>query len=440
MKNEDNFVEYKRELTNKLKREIVAFLNTKGGKIYLGVDDETLEPLDITKEQKHEWEETLNHWYTNAFYPTPFSLLDIQVNNDPFLLKVKEGRHKPYSIEKNGLDSSGVYLRVGSSSVRATNEQVKRMIQQNVETGEFDAEKASNQELSFNTLKKRLEETNMEFSVGSLRMVDNFHFYNNAAYLVSDQNMIETKVAIYQGSDVSEFKDKRAFSGSIISQINDLLYYISLNNQTKVQITGSAERKEIQNFPEIAIREAIVNAFAHRDYLLHSFIKIEIFDDRLEILSPGGIPDGLTLEEIKDGMTAVRNPQLVHILDKIKYIENFGTGIRRMYEVYKGANLEPRFEVRENSFKVILPNVNWKREVQDKALDTKKDNQSLENLSISEESILLILEKNGRQSRKEIQKILNTTPYRVRKLLQILINKGKVRKIGVSVNTQYQKA
>ena len=438
MKNEDNFVEYKRELTNKLKREIVAFLNTKGGRIYLGVDDKTLKSLNITKEQKHKWEETLNHWYTNAFYPTPFSLLDIKVNNDPFLLIVKEGRHKPYSIEKNGLDSSGVYLRVGSSSVRATNEQVKRMIQQNIDSGEFDAEKSPNQDLSFEKLTERLEETGKDFNPGSLRMVNNSHFYNNAAYLVSDQNASKTKIAIYQGNDVAEFKDKREFKGSIISQINELLYYVSLNNHTKIQITGAAERKEVKNFPEIAIREAIVNAFAHRDYLLHSFIKIEIFDNRLEILSPGGIPDGLTLDEVKDGMTAVRNPQLVHILDKIKYIENFGTGIRRMYEVYEGTKLEPKFEVRENSFKVILPNVNWRNELEE-TVSVSQNNQTLENLSISKESVLLILEKNGKQSRKDIQVLLNTTPYQVRKLLQSLIDDGKVRKIGNSVSTQYEK-
>lgn len=115
MKNEDTNIEYKSTLTNKLKREIVAFLNTKGGKIFLGVDDKTKKPLKITDATKHEWKETLNHWYTNAFYPTPFSLIEIDVNHVPFLIRIKEGRHKPYSIAKNGLDASGVYVRYGSS-------------------------------------------------------------------------------------------------------------------------------------------------------------------------------------------------------------------------------------------------------------------------------------------------------------------------------------
>ncbi|WP_265488411.1 hypothetical protein [Lactobacillus sp. PV034] len=109
-----------------------------------------------------------------------------------------------------------------------------------------------------------------------------------------------------------------------------------------------------------------------------------------------------------------------------------------MYEVYEDPKLEPKFEVRENSFKVILPNVNWKDQSEEK-IDLNHSNQTLENLNISKESVLLILEKNGRQSRKDIQVLLNTTPYQVRKLLQSLIDEGKVRKIGNSVSTQYEK-
>lgn len=196
----------------------------------------------------------------------------------------------------------------------------------------------------------------------------------------------------------------------------------------EVKIDGDPRRYETKNYPEAAIREAVVNAFVHRDYMLHSTIKIEIFDDRMEILSLGGIPDGLTLEEVKDGMTTVWNPQLVHILDKLKYIEN--TGIRRMYEAYNGTNKLPEFEVRPNSFKVLLPNVNWRKNQVDKS--DKKDN-------LSEETVLFMLEKNGKQTRKELQQVLGTTPYHVRKLLNELIEQGKVKKTGKSVNTRYEK-
>lgn len=429
--NEDKRIEYKSTLTNKLKREIVSFLNTCGETIFLGVDDKTGERLEISTNQRHEWEEKINHWYTNAFYPTPFSLIDIYPNDEVFTIKVKEGRHKPYAIASEGFTPRGVYVRYGSSAVGATNEQIKRMLQQNVKSGEFDSEMSPDQTLTFKDLQKQADFKDIELNIKALHMLKEPNLYNNAALLVSDQNPTVTKVAIYQGISVMEFKDKREFKGSLTSQINELLRYINLNNHTRVTIDGNPQRHETKDYPDAAVREAIVNAFAHRDYLLHSNIKVEIFDDRMEILSPGGIPDGLTLEEVKDGMTAVRNPQLVHILDKLKYIENYGTGIRRMYEAYHGTNKSPEFEVRTNSFKVLLPNINFNS-------NTPNSNSSFE-LGPNEKSILYILSQKGSQSRKELEQALKTTTYHVRQLLSSLIKKGKVTKIGKSVNTRYEK-
>lgn len=427
MKNEDDNVEYKSTLTNKLKREIVAFLNTKGGRIFVGVDDETKEPLKISEETKHEWEETLNHWYTNAFYPTPFSLIDIDVNHRPFLIKIKEGRHKPYSIAQNGLDASGVYIRYGSSSVKATNEQVKRMIQQNSGNDEFDSEEARKQNLTFDNLENRAKQRKIKFSPKALRMLNNSHLYNNAALLVSDQNPYVAKAAVYQGTSVMEFQDKQEFSGALTGQIDNLLNYISLNNKTRIWFTGAPQRKERKDYPDEAIREAVVNAFAHRDYLLHSFIKIEFFADRMEILSPGGIPDGLTLEEIKDGMTAVRNPQLVHILDKMNYIENYGTGINRMFKAYNGTGVQPEFKVTSHMFKVTFPNLNYQEKTD------KVDNDLSD-----EDRIIMLLEEKGAISKSEIQEALNLSDYSSRKLLLKLRKENKVEKLGGSFNTKYK--
>lgn len=434
MKNEDNNIEYKSTLTNKLKREIVAFLNTNGGKIYLGVDDESKKPLPISDTEKHEWEETLNHWYTNAFYPTPFSLIEIDINHDPFLIKVKEGRHKPYSIAQNGLDSSGVYIRYGSSSVKATNEQVKRMIQQNSGNDEFDSEESKQQDLSFDSLKNRAKNKQIDFNIKALRMLNNSHLYNNAALLVSDQNPYVVKAAVYQGTTVMEFLDKQEFSGALIAQIDNLLNYISLNNKTKAWFTGAAQREERKDYPDEAIREAVVNAFAHRDYLLHSFIKVQFFDDRMEILSPGGIPDGLTLDEIKDGMTAVRNPQLVHILDKMNYIENYGTGINRMFEAYEGTGVQPEFKVTAHMFKVTFPNLNYQSDISISNDDINEE--TVKNIS-DEERILLLLKKKGAISKPEIQEALKLSDYHARKLLSKLRRENKVKKMGGSFNTKY---
>ena len=427
--NEDQNLEFKSTLTNKLKREIVSFLNTDGGTIYLGVDDLTKKSLPISESQKHEWEEILNHWYTNAFYPTPFNLIDILPNEKIFTIKIKSGPHKPYAIASQGFDSSGVYVRYGSSAVKATNEQIKRMLQQNNDNNLFDDEPAKNQDLSFEKLKKQAQTKNVTFNIRALHLLQSPNIYNNTAFLVSDQNTVTSKVAIFQGTDVMIFKDKREISGPITTQIDELLYFIDLNNHTRIEITGKPQHHEIKDFPNEAIREALVNAFTHRDYLLHSPIKVEIFDDRIEILSSGGIPDGLTLADIKGGMTAARNLHLIHVLDKLNYIENYGTGISRIYAAYKETDQQPHFEVYPNSFKVILPNINW---------HSAQNNATSFHFINNEQAVLSFLADSGRSTRKDIQLKLGTGPYQTRRILRKLIGKGKIKQTGHFVNPEYE--
>lgn len=146
----------------------------------------------------------------------------------------------------------------------------------------------------------------------------------------------------------------------------------------------------------------------------------------MEILSPGGIPDGLTLDEIKDGMTAVRNPQLVYILDKLKYIENYGTGIRRIFDAYQGSDQEPRFEVRPNSFKVTLPNINYEGHSEVSPRHYVNSNLS------TKERLLLILEQKSPQSRIALQDELRLSEYHIRKLLKQELDKNSIIQIGKS--------
>ena len=109
------------------------------------------------------------------------------------------------------------------------------MIQQNAGNDEFDSEECRKQNLTFNNLKNRADEKNLNCSSKALRMMNDSHLYNNAALLVSDQNPYVVKAAAYQGTTVTEFKDKQIFTGALTKQIDDLLQYISLNNKTRVQ-------------------------------------------------------------------------------------------------------------------------------------------------------------------------------------------------------------
>ncbi|MCP8857440.1 ATP-binding protein [Latilactobacillus fuchuensis] len=442
MVNEDGGIEYKRELTNRLKREIVSFLNSQnGGIIYLGVDDKTREPLQISEDTRHAWEGTISQWITNAFYPIPYSLIEILPNEAVFTIKVRAGRNKPYAIDKNGFDSSGVFVREGSSAVKASNERVKRMQQQYKINGEFDAEISDEQKLTFEVATRVFDKLQLDFDQNALRMVtsEGDGSYNNAALLVSDQNPYTAKLAVYDGLNVMSFKDKKEFYGAITNQIDDVLKYISLINRKQVVITGDAQRVEKFDYPMVAIREAIVNAFVHRDYLLHSDVKVELFDNRLEITSPGGIPDGLTLDEIKDGLTAMRNPRLIHILDKMHYIENYGTGIRRMFTAYSNQQsmMTPSFEVRENSFKVVLPNTN----------QVLEDSINIEHVFVhtdwglnSNDELILEFMKNKQRKvkRAELEQATGLSRNKVFAALNRLQNANVIEKIGASVSTGYK--
>lgn len=422
--NEDNNVEYKRELTNHLKREIVSMLNSNGGVIYLGVDDKTLLPFEVDDAQRHEWEDIVSNCITSAFYPIPYSLIDVLPNEEVFTIKVMSGRSKPYAIAKNGFDSSGVYIREGSHAVRATNERVRRMQQQYRISGEFDSEVSDNQELHFYEIENKFKRLDLEYNLNSLGLKSK-GAYNNAALLLSEENPFITKFAIFDGLTVMTFKDKHEFMGSLTTQIDDTLKYISFINRKRIVITGkTAERDEQLDYPVEAIRESLVNAIVHRDYLLHSDVKIEVFDDHMDIMSPGGIPEGLSLDDIKVGYTAARNPRLIHVLDKMNYIENYGTGIRRIFDAYLKTDMEPKFYVGPNSFKVELPNLNYK---------INNDSE----LSEEELIILRLFSKSNPIRRIEIEQKTGFSKWTVISILNKLLTSDTIEKIGTAKETTY---
>lgn len=225
-------------------------------------------------------------------------------------------------------------------------------IHQGLQTsGEFDAEPAANQALTFKTA----TQMDSEFDPETLHLVSNGQ-YNNTALLISDQNPYTTEVEIYAGLDTTWVRGEREFTGAMGQQIDDVLRLLDLVNYTQVVITGAPQHQETQDYPTVAIREAVVNAFAHRDYFVQSSVKIEMFADRLEIVSPGGIPDGVTLADIRNELSVARNPRLLRVLETMGYIENFGIGISRMDQAYEQFSKTPQFEIRDNLFKVVLPN------------------------------------------------------------------------------------
>lgn len=282
-------------------------------------------------------------------------------NITPFVISVSAGTNKPYYYtDGEGFNSKGVYVRNGSSKRRASDSEVRRMMNRHIANA-FDGEKTEYYSLHFDYVTALFEELEKPFDTIRLDFRKNADDqYNNAALIVSDNNPFVSKSAIYDGLDTLSFKDKKKFEGSIAKQIDEVIQYINLNNKVKINFGHNGRRIETYSYPIDAVREAVMNAFVHRDYTMTSDIKIELFDDRLAISSPGSLPDGLTVEDIKQGANAKRNPILINALDKMDYIENYGSGIRRIYSLYKGFKRQPELIATHNLFTVILYNRNYK--------------------------------------------------------------------------------
>lgn len=357
---ENNQLEYKSDIPkkpNQLKAEIVSFLNSQGGTILLGVDDDG-NKIEHSEKKYKQWEETISTWIFSAFYPSVVNLIEIKIDK-VFAISVKKGTNKPYYYKDGeGFNAKGVYIRVGSTKRLANYEEIQRMMIAS-KSEKYEKLLSENQNLTFEYVRMKLKEKDIEFDPKGSALLNTDGKYNNAALFLSDQNPTVSKFAVFQGMDVSVFLDKKEFTGSIMKQLDDILYFSNLSNKKKIIITGKPQRDEYEDIPKRALREAICNCFCHRDYSLSGDIKVEYYDDRVMIFSPGSLPSGLTVEDIKDGMTAKRNQILVDALDKADFIENYASGVRRIFKDYEDYDKKPEYKTSDNGVILTLYNRNY---------------------------------------------------------------------------------
>lgn len=361
---ESEIVELKRELDDDMKSEIIAFLNSYlGGTIFVGVEDDG-SLSNLTEEQLDENESRVINWIRDeAIYPNCSEYVKINHSKDGILaIEIEAGKDKPYYLKSKGLKPSGVYVRYGRNKSQATQEEISRMLRER-DNIPYESLISRYQDLTFNFLKLKFEEKGLDFS--EFKMVTSgfvdpkSNQYTNLAFWLSDQYDVATKMAVYQGLDRSVFRTKKQYEGSLIRQIDNALEYYDLCNEVRVIINGRPMREEIPSYNSTAAREAILNMYCHRDFSRSSNIKIEFFDDRCEMISPGGFYDGLTLEKALNGEQSFRNEKLVQLLFKLDYIENYASGLSRIFKEYKKEGLEPIIYTSSTAFKVTFPNKNY---------------------------------------------------------------------------------
>ena len=425
---ENEFVELKSELTKEIKKEIVAFANSKGGTIYIGVnDDGTVKGLDNISRDAEALSSMIREGIKSDLSLYTSIDVDKYQDKDIIVLRIMDAPNKPYYLADKGMKSSGVFFRHGNVSAPATDEMIKSMIKENHDL--FEKGVSSNQDLHFTYLKSVFQNKDIDFNekkYKTLNLLNKDNYYTNLALLLSDECPFSIKCAVFEGNTKIVFKDRKEFGGSLIKQLEETLDYLNIVNKISGKIVNY-RRIDIRDYPEYAIREAVLNAIIHRNYNFSGSILISVFDNRIEIVSLGGLMSGITINDILSGVSQPRNENLANVFYRLKYVESYGTGIGRMLDIYKEFNMQPEFINTENTFKVILPNVNYK----------ENDNNLSNDGKTQKDTIVDYLKDNGEIKRETIDKLLNVSSTRSKNILSELLREKLIAKVGVGKNTYY---
>ena len=427
---ESETIELKQQLTKDIKKEIVAFANTYGGKIYIGINDNG-ESIGLINAEKDL--ESLTGMINDGINPSlmEYSRVKIEKYDDKniIVVDIQSAPNKPYYLADKGLKSSGVYLRHGSSSIPASDEIIKRMIFEHSGL-RFEEMISKNQNLTFDYLEKKFNDNNIYFEKNKykiLNIINENNLYTNLGLLLSDQCSYTIKCAIFNGTNKIEFKDRKEFKGSLLKQVDDLFEYFDLFNKISGKIVG-LQRIDTPDYPTYCLREGLLNAVIHRSYYFDSSILVSLYDDKFEIVSMGGLIDGITIDEIFKGISSSRNPNLANIFYRLKYVESYGTGIGRIMDSYEKYNKKPLFNATENTFSIILPNINYHE---------KKEEKSMPIHLTQDEIIINYINKYSKINRNNAEKLLNVSKTRAYEILNEMLEKNIIKKESTGKNTYY---
>jgi len=431
---EDMNTEFKSEYVDDINRAIIALANTSGGKIYIGLhDDGTVKGVsDIDKTMLK-----VTNSVRDTIKPdvTLFVKCEhIEMDGKPIVVvNVYRGTHRPYYLAGKGIRPEGVYVRQGASTVPASETVILEMIKQ-TSGDQYEEARSINQKLTFDYISAVFKEKGLAFGPTqkrSLSLIGADGMYSNLAYLLSDQCKHSIKLAIFEGTKKTVFKDRKDCSGSLLQQLNDAYDFIDRYNRTRAEFS-KLNRIDRRDYPEEAIRETLLNVLIHRDYSFSASTLISLFDDRIEFVSIGGLLTGVSKADILLGVSALRNHNLADVFYRLRLIEAYGTGLQKIINSYDGYADQPKIEISDHAFKITLPNINWFREVANR-------NEHAVVLTDKEMQIVSLAEKAGKITRKEIESALGISQASAVNYLRTLVDRGIIKKSGQGKLVYYQR-
>lgn len=412
---ENKSLEFKSAISDSFLKTVSAFANYGTGEIVFGVSDEGKiiglnDPINACLIIENKINDSIN--------PIPNYNLDVDSKKKTVMLKVFEGLDKPYTYKNRA------YKRNDSSTIAVEKLEYNRLILegQNLDYDEIPSKKHN---LDFNELEEQLVSKLKikSLTTDTLKTLELFKDktgYNIAAELLADSNSFNGIDIVRFGTDIDEFLDRLTLEKiSVLKMYKLALEFYKRYYQYEKII--KSKRVTIETIPEVAYREAIINAIVHRTWDISAYIKVSMFSDRIEIVSPGGLPAGLSKEEFLNGKySLLRNRTLGNVLLRLGHIEKFGTGINRIKKAYSDSPNKPQFEILDNSISVILP------------ITTVESN-----LKPIEKKIFGLFTTNRVFTRNEIESETGLNKDKIIRILNKLIKLGKISKISQGKDTKY---
>jgi ATP-dependent DNA helicase RecG len=422
-------IEFK-EKASSLAREMVAFANTNGGCIYVGItDDGTIKSVKLTNKLKSQITDLARNC------DPPISIRIFEDSSGIVIIEVPEAQDKPYKC------ADGFFIRIGPNSQKLSRDEIVRLIQH---AGKIRFDEMVNDEFIFlqdfdsveweeyrkltgypQTMKAKDVLTN----IGVASVQDNQILFTNAAILFFSKDpqkfFPEAKLTClkYRGESRYDIIDRRELKGSLLKQLDGAMAFFERYNARQIKITGAPRHEEWEDYPRVAIREAVINALVHRDYFYDSsHIYFHLYDGFLEIDNPGGLVGGLSLKDL-GSKAARRNRMLADLMQRAGYIENAGSGIVRIKESLSRNNNPPAKISATNFFSIKL-------------IMRPKD-LTEDSLTDRQKSLYAFIMQSGPVSKTECQKVIHVGSDTTLTELKNLMDKGLIQKKGKGKNTRY---
>lgn len=413
---ETRILEFKETVTNTFLKTVSAFSNYDGGEILFGVDDDgNIKGLSNAKQACLDIENKIN----DSISPQPNYTLEIQNNEQTIKLNVKSGLQKPY------LYKSKAYKRNDTSTIEVDTLEFSRLVLEGKNI-RFEELPCKDQKLSFEILQSNLKEkiqieTFNKDTLKTLNLYDDVNGFNNAAGLLADKNHFPGIDIVKFGENISIIQKRITFENTSVLDIYEKALSV-FRDYYQYEVIQGADRKMVEKIPEAAFREAIANTLIHRVWDVDSQIRVSMFDDRIEVVSPGGLPSGITEDEYLSGkLSVLRNRNLANVFYRLGFVEIFGTGITRIKQIYSEASVKPSFEVSENAIQIVLP--------------IYEENA---NLTEDEKVVYKLLSRNMLKSMSEIAPYISFGKSKTTKLLKDMEQKGVIAIEGKGKGTKYR--